>query len=81
MGGEDIILSSLASDVQINSWNKIADITDAGVRTLINGVGTNAGDPNSAGNWNNNGYEGVHVLDTTNGKIYIFRNGTWYLLN
>jgi len=57
-------------------------VTDNGTRTLINGRGTNDGDPNSTGEWN--GYAsaaykmGATIEDTTNGPLYKAKSdGTW----
>ena len=53
------------------------NLSDDGARTLVNGVGQNAGDPASTGDWNGNGYEGVIVRDTTNSNTYIYNAGSW----
>jgi hypothetical protein len=47
------------------------------IRTLVNGWGTNSGDPNSTGEWSGNGFEGAQVLDTANGNNYAYVNGSW----
>lgn len=52
------------------------DIDDRGDRTLINGCGSNAGNPNSAGLWNGYGEKGNIVFDTSNSKFYINYDGT-----
>lgn len=41
-----------------------------GIRTTIGGQGLNAGDPNSTGNWYQNGQQGVRVWDSTNLKMW-----------
>jgi len=54
-------------------------LTDAGTRTVFNGVGVNAGDPNSAGAWAGYGYEGLIVIDTTASPdvLYMYSAGQW----
>ncbi|MFB6198323.1 MAG: hypothetical protein ABEI52_08670, partial [Halobacteriaceae archaeon] len=52
-------------------------VLDNGLRNLINGVGSNGGDPSGTGVWNGNGAEGVIVRDTNNSNTYIYNNGTW----
>lgn len=54
-----------------------ANVTNNGNRTVVNGVGVNAGDPSSTGQWNGNGREGVIVRDTTNANTYLYNNGSW----
>jgi len=49
------------------------DLSDAGTRTLWNNVGTNAGDPGSAGVWNGQSkFPGLVLLDTTNNLTYLY---------
>lgn len=51
---------------------------ETGVTNLVaNGLGYNAGDPSTTGDWNGNGIEGLTVRDTTNSNTYIYNNGTW----
>jgi hypothetical protein len=70
-------------DVNINGGEKVRVDMDfgtfnpGGVRTLVNGVGKNAGDPNSSGEWNGYGEEGVVVVDTSNSTTYHYRGGGW----
>ena len=52
-------------------------VSDSGTRTLRDGVGENAGDPTSTGQWSGNGREGVTVVDTSNATKYIYRGGAW----
>lgn len=52
------------------------DWTDP-TRRVVNGWGTNSGDPNSTGQWNGNGEEGISVYDTANGVKYTHINGSW----
>lgn len=49
----------------------------AAIRTIINGWGENAGDPNTTGQWSGMGQPGIGVVDTTNGAKYVYRGGTW----
>jgi hypothetical protein len=42
------------------------------VRCLVNNLGINAGDPNSAGQWTGLGEEGVMVYDTVGGDLYLY---------
>lgn len=48
-----------------------------GTRITYDGVGQNSGDPNSTGDWNGNGREGVVVVDTTNSVVHHYRGGGW----
>lgn len=48
-----------------------------GTRITYDGVGENGGDPNSTGQWNGNGREGVTAVDTTNSVVYHYRGGAW----
>lgn len=50
------------------------------VRCTVFGLGINAGDPTSAGQWTSNGEEGVMVVDTTANTVYIYANGGWRVL-
>lgn len=72
------LITSNAVDIRITdediNWD---DLTDNGLRTVLNGVGLNAGDPGAGGDWNGNGYEGVTVRDTTNANTYLYNNSTW----
>lgn len=61
-----------------------ANISDSGTRTLINGWGTNDGDPNTTGQWNGHadyaGLMGATVYDTTTSPWTEYRptpNGDW----
>lgn len=53
-------------------------VHDGGGRNIINGVGTNSGNPQNAGNWNNNERDGVLVWDTSNSQLYVAVNGAWH---
>ena len=57
------------------------DLIDNGNRTVINGLGVNAGNPNSAGDWNGKGLLGDRVFDTTNDKFYSHNVTGWMVLN
>jgi len=57
------------------------EIYDNGHRTIVNGCGKNAGDPNSAGDWNGYGERGLEVFDTSNDKFYKHNGTGWMLLN
>jgi hypothetical protein len=74
----DVTIESDAQDTQLWSWVG-GTLTDNGVRTIVNGVGTNSGDPRSTGEWNENGREGVTVYDisTSPWTEYVYRNGGW----
>lgn len=60
-----------------NIWGTWSSLSDSGTRTLINGVGTNNGDPSSAGDWNGNGREGAIVWDTNTWAAYQYVSGAW----
>lgn len=54
----------------------------AAVRCTVDGLGRNAGNPNIAGNWLNQGRHGVRVWDDTGTTIYECYDGTnWVALN
>lgn len=73
-----IALDTDCADVKIWQPNLTwSDISDSGTRTVLNGIGKNAGDPSSAGDWNGNGVEGVVVRDTSNTDLYQYINGSW----
>lgn len=75
-----IEIGSNVRDVSIDTIEGVSFSTTiaAGAdRIVINGVGENAGDPNSTGQWNGNGYEGAVVVDTTNSVTYHYRGGGW----
>jgi hypothetical protein len=67
----DIVVGGTDVDVEAD-WDTR---TDNGTRTVWNGLGYNAGDPSSTGDWNGNGREGVHVRDTTNNNTYLYNDG------
>lgn len=54
--------------------------SSSAVRCIVHGMGINNGDPNSAGNWQNNGIPGVDVHDTANSKIYKAVSPTSFLV-
>jgi hypothetical protein len=54
-----------------------ARVADDGTRTVVDGWGTNEGDPGSTGAWNGNGREGAAVVDTTSGDSHVYRGGSW----
>jgi len=55
--------------------------SSSATRSLVNGVGQNAGDPNSAGDWNGYGEFGITVFDTSNDKFYSYNGTGWNSLN
>lgn len=60
--------------------NWVLSLTDNGTRTVVNNMGTNAGDPNTTGDWNitlGDSRQGLHVYDTTNNAMYAAVNGSW----
>lgn len=79
------IASGSTNTVLENVYNVAwANITDEGTRTLINGFGTNSGDPNSTGQWNGfAGYAGdmgATIWDTSTSpwtKYEATPNGDW----
>jgi hypothetical protein len=71
----DICVASGATDNVINQPGAV--VTDAGTRTVINGVSTNAGDPNSAGNWNGvTKWAGLVIDDTTDSVEWLYLTPT-----
>ena len=64
--GTDICVAAGATDTRIDQPGVI--VLDSGTRTVINGVSTNAGDPNTTGNWNGVAkWAGLIINDTTDG--------------
>lgn len=66
-----------AADVIVNDVDATTSIDTNETRFVENGLGTNDGDPSAGGEWNGNGYEGIHVFDTTNGDLYVYANGSF----
>lgn len=75
-GFEELQVETEATDNTI-STNRHGAVLDEGTRTVLDGLGTNAGDPGTGGDWNGNGYEGVIVRDTSNNNTYIYNDGSW----
>ncbi|MFD1527506.1 MULTISPECIES: hypothetical protein [Halobacteriales] len=74
-GGVDV---KFRMEVEDCRWEGQANTLDTtGVRTVINGLGYNSGDPTSTGDWYQNGEEGIQVRDTSNNNTYLYNNGTW----
>jgi hypothetical protein len=73
--GNDIHITERASDTIVAAHPR--SMTDRGTRTVVNGWGTNAGDPTSTGAWNGNGHHGVSVYDTDGGDRYTYLDGAW----
>lgn len=73
----DVEIGSGSTDTIMSGNFVRGTFTDNGTRTLVNGWGTNNGDPNSTGEWNGNGREGVSVVDTANSAKYTYRGGSW----
>ena len=70
--GQDIIVMSGAVDTTIRC-EQGTKITDNGARTIINGMGTNAGDPDVMGYWLNAAKQpGLMIRDTTNNVTYLY---------
>ncbi len=59
-----------------SAFNMVDDQTGIYLNTY-NGLGYNAGDPGTTGQWNGEGYEGAQVYDTTNSELYKYLNGAW----
>lgn len=81
---EGISVAEPGADWVTVSGNTVRGATNAlrNVPTTIshlvyNGVGYNAGDPATTGQWNGEGYEGLTVRDTTNSVTYTYLNGAW----
>lgn len=66
------------NDFQANSSVKgNINHSSSAVRCTVNGLGRNAGDPASTGNWLNNGEEGIRVWNTTGSTFHTFAAGSW----
>lgn len=74
-GEAPVTITSNATDTEVD--HNYSSLTDSGVRTVIDGVGENGGDPSASGAWNGAGYEGAVVVDTTNNVVYHYRGGAW----
>lgn len=74
-GGDPLLIQG--DDFRERNVTKGAGASYDGARDVINGWGENAGDPNTTGEWNGNGYEGAAVVDTTNNNKYVYRGGAW----
>ncbi len=78
------VISGTGSEAEIE-WELSGNSADDGddidlqnpTRVLLNGWGTNAGDPSVEGEWNGHGREGVQVYDTANTDRYLYRDGNW----
>lgn len=67
---QDIWIKADAYDTTITQAGYFTFL-DQGVRTVINGESTNAGDPDTAGDWNGRDKaEGLHIYDTLSGNLY-----------
>lgn len=80
--GDDVALGGGVADARLDELRPRGGVTvsDSGTRTLRNGVGTNNGDPSSAGEWSGHGVEGVVVYDTSGSRpfgAHRFINGSW----
>ena len=73
----DLEITSNCFGAKVQIPDNSVTLNDNGVRTVMNGWGENAGDPNTTGDWNGSGYEGAAVVDTANSARYVFRNGGW----
>lgn len=77
----DLTITADATDTVVRD-NRLGggSITDNGTRTRRNRVGTNSGDPSSAGEWNGAGDEGMLVYDTSGTRpysAYRYVSGQW----
>jgi len=80
-----IVRNNSTADVNIKGGtDNVFDLTydtlqgqSKGTRSVINGLGYNSGNPQSTGQWNGNGIEGVKVRDTDNQNTYLYNNGTF----
>lgn len=75
--GSAIDVTADATNTEIETRAGYSAVTDSGTLTVVNGWGRNTGPPGSTGQWNGNGYEGVHVRDTLNGSNYVYIDGAW----
>jgi hypothetical protein len=55
-----------------------ATTVENGARITFDGVGRNAGSPAEGGEWLGNGYDGITVVDTTDGGLYTHVDGAWW---
>lgn len=81
--GTGIKINPGVKEVKLNSnviVNNDENIIDKGIRTHINGMGTNNGNPNNSGDWRGHGKEGVEVFDEDNNDLYKYILGTWRVL-
>lgn len=82
-GSRNVIAGATCGSIDVDSGATetvvsgvpVSSVTDDGTRTVLNGFGTNAGDPSSAGDWNTHSdtayYLGATIIDTsTEGDLY-----------
>jgi hypothetical protein len=78
INGNDLVnVAGEAVDTRLYDLSNGDISDDRGARTQYDGIGKNAGDPNSTGQWNGNGHEGAVVVDTSNSVTYHYRGGSW----
>ncbi len=85
-GNEDALIRNVNGSITIdtNCEDTVLEntdqttITDNGIRTVIDGISENSGDPNVEGQWNGNARPGVIVEDTQNDELYVATvTGDW----
>ena len=79
-GNDDFIIEDTAIETVVRGAS-VESISDSGTRTLINGRGTNSGDPSTEGEWN--GHDDfaeetdATIHDETNDNLYKAADGSW----
>ena len=69
----DVLIDSSATGTTVVQPG--AAITDNGVRSIVNGVGTNAGDPATTGQWHGvTPPNGTVIVDATGGVAYLYHS-------
>lgn len=77
-GNRTVKVGGSAVDVSVNAPSPSITVNNSGTRTLVNGWGTNAGNPQTGGQFNGAGSpDGVMVRDTTNAVSYARIGGSW----
>ena len=70
-------LEIAAPDVRLENVDAEVAVGDDGVRAIVDGVGTNDGDPGATGEWHGHGDAGVVVEDVETGDVYLHLGEGW----
>lgn len=69
----DITIDAGCADTVVDESGQRLVIVDNGTRTIINGQGRNAGDPDTGSAWNGHAKpDGLQIIDTTTGDVWLY---------